>query len=104
MSETQSPLAVYQSYLDKGQLGYQWSPKAGRAVFYPRVVCPYSGSTELEWRVRKGLGTVSAATVTYPVKGDRRNNPPIDFDEGFRPMGPGEGTDPPAGQHGTRVQ
>src|SRR5205085_1348377 len=50
MPETaQSPLAIYQAHLDKGELAYQWSPKAGRAVFYPRLVCPYSGSTELEW-------------------------------------------------------
>ena len=44
-----SPLAVYQSYLDKGELAYQWSPAAERAVFYPRLVCPYSGTTDLEW-------------------------------------------------------
>ena len=31
----QSPLAVYQAHLDKGELAYQWSPEAGRAVFYP---------------------------------------------------------------------
>ena len=51
-----SPLAVYQSYLDKGELAYQWSPAAKRAVFYPRLVCPYSGSTDLEWRIASGLG------------------------------------------------
>jgi len=33
-----SPLAVYQSHLDKGELAYQWSPEASRAVFYPRLV------------------------------------------------------------------
>jgi hypothetical protein len=43
-----SPLAVYQSHLDKGELAYQWSPEASRAVFYPRLVCPFSGSTDLE--------------------------------------------------------
>ena len=66
----QSPLAVYQSHLDKGELAYQWSPEAGRAVFYPRLVCPYSGSTELEWRIASGLGTVYATTVTHPQQGD----------------------------------
>ncbi len=45
-----SPLAIYQAHLDKGELAYQWSPEAGRPVFYPRVVCPYSGSMALEWR------------------------------------------------------
>jgi uncharacterized OB-fold protein len=104
MSETQSPLAVYQSYLDKGQLGYQWSPKAGRAVFYPRVVCPYSGGTELEWRVSKGLGTVYATTVTYPFKGDGYNIALIDCDEGFRLMGRVEDIDPLAVKIGMRVK
>ena len=29
---SQSPLAIYQSHLDKGELAYQWSPEAGRAL------------------------------------------------------------------------
>jgi uncharacterized OB-fold protein len=53
-----SPLALYQAHLEAGELAYQWSPEAGKAVFYPRVICPYSGSSRLEWRVSAGLGTV----------------------------------------------
>ena len=100
----QSPLAVYQNHLDKGELAYQWSPKAGRAIFYPRVVCPYSGSTELEWRVSKGLGTVYATTVTYPFKGDGYNIVLVDCDEGFRMMGRVEEIDPMAVKIGMRVK
>ena len=81
-----SPLAIYQSHLDKGELAYQWSPEAGRAVFYPRLVCPYSGSTALEWRVASGLGTVYATTVTHPAQGEPYNVALIDCDEGFRLM------------------
>jgi uncharacterized OB-fold protein len=44
-----SPLTIYQQYLDRGELAYQWSPTAGRAVFYPRVICPFTGSDRLEW-------------------------------------------------------
>src|SRR5436305_1380172 len=51
----QSPQATYQAHLDNGELAYQWSPAAGRTVFYPRLVCPYSGSTEPEWRIASGL-------------------------------------------------
>jgi len=65
----QSPLAIYQSYLDKGELAYQWSPEAKRAVFYPRVICPFTGSDRLEWRASAGLGTVYATTVTHPRDG-----------------------------------
>jgi uncharacterized OB-fold protein len=104
MPETQSPLATYQAHLDKGELAYQWSPKAGRAVFYPRIVCPYSGSTELEWRVASGRGTVYATTVTYPFKGDGYNIALVDCDEGFRMMGRVEEIDPLAVKIGMRVK
>jgi uncharacterized OB-fold protein len=100
----ESPLAVYQAHLDNGELAYQWSPKAGRAVFYPRIVCPYSGSTELEWRVASGLGTVYATTVTYPFKGDGYNIVLVDCDEGFRMMGRVEEIDPLAVKIGMRVK
>ena len=99
-----SPLAVYQSYLDKGELAYQWSPAAGRAVFYPRLVCPYSGSTDLEWRIASGLGTVHATTVTHPQQGAPYNVALIDCDEGFRMMGRVEDIDPMQVAIGMRVR
>ena len=37
---SQSPLAIYQAHLDKGELAYQWSPEASRAVFFPRADLP----------------------------------------------------------------
>jgi uncharacterized OB-fold protein len=100
----ESPLAVYQGYLDKGQLAYQWDMQADRAVFYPRVVSPHSGGTEMEWRVASGLGTVYATTVTYPFKGDGHNIVLVDLDEGFRMMGRVEEIDPLAVTIGTRVK
>ena len=99
-----SPLAVYLSYLDKGELAYQWDKVEGRAVFYPRVVSPYSGSAELEWRVASGLGTVYATTVTYPFQGDGYNIVLVDCDEGFRMMGRVEEIDPLAVKIGMRVK
>ena len=101
----QSPLAIYQAYLDKGELAYQWSPEAGRAVFYPRLVCPYSGSTVLEWRVASGLGTVYATTVTHPFPaGEAYNIALIDCDEGFRLMSRVEDIEPMAVRIGLRVK
>ena len=83
----ESPLAVYQAHLDKGELAYQWSPEAQKAVFYPRVLCPFTGSNRLEWRVSAGLGTVYATTVVHPAReGARYNVALIDCDEGFRLM------------------
>ena len=105
MPETaQSPLAIYQAHLDRGELAYQWSPKAGRAVFYPRLLCPYTGSTELEWRIASGLGTVYATTVTHPQQGAPYNIALIDCDEGFRLMSRVEEIEPVAVKIGMRVR
>jgi uncharacterized protein len=104
MVMAESPLVIYQAHLDRGELAYQWDKTAGRAVFYPRVVSPYSGSTDLEWRVASGLGTVYATTVTYPFKGDGHNIVLIDCDEGFRMMGRVEEIDPMAVKIGMRVK
>ena len=83
----QSPLAVYQAHLKKGELAYQWSPEAGKAVFYPRVICPFTGSDRLEWRVSAGLGSVYATTVVHPAReGTPYNVALIVCDEGFRLM------------------
>jgi hypothetical protein len=81
-----SPLGTYLGHLEKGELAYQFSPEANVAVFYPRIICPYTGSDNLEWRVSKGMGTIYATTVVYPQKGDPYNVALINVDEGFRMM------------------
>jgi uncharacterized OB-fold protein len=100
----QSPLSVYQACLDRGELGYQWSPEANRAVFYPRVICPFTGSDGLEWRVSAGLGAVYATTVTHPREGAPYNVALIDLDEGFRLMSRVEDIAPEAVEIGMRVK
>src|SRR5947207_1247345 len=100
----ESPLAVYQAHLEKGELAYQWSPEANKAVFYPRVICPFSGSDRLEWRISAGLGTVYAITVTHPREGAPYNVALIDCDEGFRLMSRVEDVAPEAVQIGMRVR
>ena len=100
----QSPLAIYQQHLEKDELAYQWSAQANRAVFYPRMICPFTGSDRLEWRVSAGLGTVYATTVTYPREGDPYNVALIDMDEGFRLMSRVEGIAPIAVKIGMRVK
>jgi uncharacterized OB-fold protein len=68
-------------------LAYQYCPDDDSVVFYPRLVSPKSGSTNLEWRISNGLGTVYATTSVYRT----REQPPhnvaiIEVDEGFRMM------------------
>ena len=101
---TQSPLKTYLDHLEKGELAYQFSPEAGKAVFYPRVLCPFTGSSKLEWRVSKGLGTVHATTVVHPAEGAPYNVALIDVDEGFRLMSRVEGSDPMKVRIGQRVR
>ena len=81
-----APYARYLQHLKAGELAYQFSPAAGRAVFFPRVRCPYSGQDCLQWRISAGTGTVYSTSVVYPRKGEPYNVALIDLDEGFRMM------------------
>jgi uncharacterized OB-fold protein len=99
-----SPLTTYLGHLERNELAYQFSPEAERAVFYPRVVCPFTGSDRLEWRVSKGLGTVYATTVVHPGEGKPFNVALIDCDEGFRLMSRVEDIAPEEVRIGQRVR
>jgi uncharacterized OB-fold protein len=99
-----SPFKTYIDYLERGELAYQFSPDAGRAVFYPRVLCPFTGSDRLEWRTSKGLGTVHATTVVHPPEGRPFNVALIDCDEGFRLMSRVEDVAPDDVHIGQRVR
>lgn len=99
----QSPLGIYNGYLKQGKLAYQFSPASGKPVFYPRAVCPDTGSEVLEWLVSKGLGTVHATTVVHPQQGEPYNVCLIDVDEGFRLMSRVEDIAPDAVKIGMRV-
>ncbi|HEY1931653.1 MAG TPA: OB-fold domain-containing protein [Acetobacteraceae bacterium] len=101
---TVSPLAAYISHLERGELGYQFSPSANMAVFYPRVISPKTGHADLEWRVSKGLGTVHATTVVHQQQGTPYNVALIDLDEGFRMMSRVEDIAPTAVKIGMRVK
>src|SRR3982074_269580 len=104
LKATESPLTTYIAHLKRGELGYQFSPSLGQAVFYPRVIAPKTGKADLEWRVSKGLGTVHATTVVHPQKGDPYNVALIDVDEGFRMMSRVEDIAPTQVRIGMRVK
>jgi uncharacterized OB-fold protein len=51
----------------EGKLMLQKSRAGGPAFFYPRPVCPYTGSMDLEWFQASGRGTiVSYSLVLRP--------------------------------------
>ena len=103
-AEVQSPLRVYLDHLERGELAYQFSLAAGRAVFFPRVLCPFTGGDQLEWRVSAGIGTVHATTVVHPVEDTPYNVALIDCDEGFRMMSRVEAVAPDKVRIGLRVR
>ena len=103
-SSSQSPLTTYREFLNADQLAYQWDQVTSRAVFYPRVLGPGSGNTQLEWRISKGLGTVYSVTVISPKGEESYNVALIDMDEGFRLMSRVEGVPASEVRIGMRVR
>lgn len=97
-------MMLYQELLDRGELAYQYSPAAGRAVFFPRLFCPFTGSSVLEWRISRGFGSVYASTVVHPREGAPFNVALIDCDEGFRLMSRVERLAPQDVRIGLRVR
>lgn len=100
----QSPRAAWESEARAGRLAYQWSPDAGRAVWPPRLYCPFGGRAPLEWRTSAGRGTIHSITLTHPVKGDPYTVALIDLDEGFRMMSRVEGASGDPSEIGRRVR
>jgi uncharacterized OB-fold protein len=103
-ADFQSPLSIYLDHLGRGELAYQFSLAAGRPVFFPRVLCPFTGSDRLEWRISTGIGTVHATTVVHPAEGAPYNVALIDCEEGFRMMSRVEEVAPDKVRIGLRVR
>jgi uncharacterized OB-fold protein len=83
---SESPRLGFERGLEAGELRFQRCEGCERAIFYPRVLCPFCGSAELAWAASAGEGTVYATTAM-----PRRQNPSrhvclVDLDEGFRVM------------------
>lgn len=97
------PLAAYQEYCRRGLLAYQYCPDDGAAIFYPRIMSP-SGSTNLQWRVSKGLGTVHATTTVRARDEAPYNVSIIEVDEGYRMMSRVEDVAPEQVKIGMRVR
>ena len=64
------PESDYLKFLAEGSFRIQRSRTSGRYIFYPRVVEPGTGSTDLEWVEASGRGTVYSTTII-------RQKPPI---------------------------
>ena len=99
------PTASYFENIENGRFAIQHSASTGQWVFYPRIMAPGTGATDLEWVEPSGLGTVYAATVT-------RRRPPepdqslviVELDEGPRMMTHIRDIDPQDVRIGMRVR
>ncbi len=90
------PEQTYFDHLAKGEFHLQHCTGCGKAVFYPRAVCPHCGSEALESRPASGDGVVYATSVVRqrPEKGGVYNVALIDLAEGPRMMSRVEGVAP----------
>lgn len=98
-----SPYQTYREYCRQGTLAYQVTPD-GEPVFYPRLVAPGTGGTDLRWRGTAGRGTVHATTTVHPRRGEPYNVALVHLDEGFVMMSRVDGMDPHAVEIGMRVE
>jgi uncharacterized OB-fold protein len=99
------PDADFQGFLQQGRLMLQRSRSSQRCFFYPRVLEPGTGNTDLEWVEASGLGTVYTVTVIRPKPPSQPYNVAlIDLDEGPRLMTRVEGVPADQVQIGLRVQ
>jgi len=82
------PEQVYLDGLAAGRFEIQRCDGCGRAVFYPRCVCPHCGGAALQWFAPSGQGVVYAATTVYrkPEQGGDYNVCLVDLQEGVRMM------------------
>ena len=87
----ESPAGVYRRYLEAGKLGFQRCSGCGKAVFYPRLICPACGGADLVWETSSGRGTVYATTAVYHREADPYNVVLVDLEEDFRMMSRIEG-------------
>jgi len=100
------PEAIFRAHLREGRFMIQRSRSTGAYVFYPRVLVPGTGESDLEWVEASGRGTVYSTTVVRqrPEKGGNYNVALIDLDEGPRMMSRVEGIAPEEVKIGMAVQ
>ena len=105
MSDLPKPAEQWIAFLREGRFMIQRSRTSGRAFFYPRVVEPGTGSTDLEWIEASGRGEVYATTVQRAKdRADDINVALIDLAEGPRMMSRVDGIAPADVRIGMQVE
>ena len=78
-----SPRTTYDEGLAADELRFQTCAACAKVIFYPRVMCPGCGGTDLEWQRSAGHGAVYS-TTTVSQRDGSYNVCLVDVDEGFR--------------------
>ncbi|PVX79962.1 Zn-ribbon domain-containing OB-fold protein [Paraburkholderia unamae] len=100
------PEQRYFDWLASGEWRIPHCTSCSRAVFYPRIVCPFCSGRAFDWKRPSGLGTIYASTaMRRPAEaGGDLNLCLVDLDEGVRMMSRVVGVDPGAPRCGERVR
>jgi uncharacterized OB-fold protein len=85
-SDNLRPWASYVEGIEADELRYQKCATCARAIFYPRMVCNWCGSSDISFRVSQGAGTVYSVTVVNDRETGAYCVVLVDLDEGFRMM------------------
>ena len=87
------PDQQFQYYLGQGEFRLQCCSSCQQFIFYPRVLCPHCGASELTWNQVTGAGVVYSTTVVRrrEEKGGAYNVAIIELAEGPRMMSRVEG-------------
>jgi uncharacterized OB-fold protein len=99
-------LARHQAALNEGRFLIQRCSGCGRAVYFPRELCPHCGHGDLAFVSPVGTGTVYAVTTVRrkAEAGGDYNVSLIDLDEGVRLMSRVEGLPDTGLRIGQRVK
>lgn len=71
LPDTRGIVQTFWDGTQQGRLLIQHCDECGKQVFYPRIVCPHCGGTELTFQEHSGLGQIYSFTVvskpTHPA-------------------------------------
>ncbi|WP_338603274.1 Zn-ribbon domain-containing OB-fold protein [Sulfolobus tengchongensis] len=76
--------SMYFKYFQEEQLPFIQCGKCGHKFFYPRVVCPKCGSSDIKIGLSEGLGKIFAMTRIYKKDGSYVVYGIVEMNEGFR--------------------
>lgn len=97
-TDAPGPHLRYVEGLRQGRVDFYRCASCGTVVFYPRVLCPASGSGDLRRETSAGVGEVYSASTIAPRDGAPYDVVIVDLDEGFRLMSTVRGVTAAIGQ------